>query len=376
MEKAFVFGVSVSGENFTDRENETRRLRMNFENGLNTILISPRRTGKTSLVNKVCKSFTSPETKTVYMDIYDCRNEYDFYNKFTASILKATSTKVEQVLDTAREFLGRIAPKISISPDLGSEYSISLGIRDKDASPEEILSLPERIAVKRKIHLVICIDEFQQIGEFTDSLSVQKRIRGVWQHQTSTSYCLFGSKRHMMEQLFQNKRMPFYQFGDTIYLGNIPTEKWVPFICARFKSRGKLIHECLAEKICRTVDNQSSYVQQLAWNAMLECGDTVEEQDIEAAVKELIAQNSSLFMQQIESLSSYQMNFLRAICSGIHEGFGNRTVLERFNIGSKSNISRLTTSLIDKELITKDNGRLEIADPIFKIWFSSEYLSL
>ena len=75
----------------------------------------------------------------------------------------------------------------------------------------------------------------------------------------------------------------------------------------------KLIHECLAEKICRTVDNQSSYVQQLAWNAMLECGDTVEEQDIEAAVKELIAQNSSLFMQQIESLSSYQMNFLRAI---------------------------------------------------------------
>jgi len=46
---------------------------------------------------------------------------------------------------------------------------------------------------------------------------------------------------------------------------------------------------------------------------MLECGDTVEEQDIEAAVKELIAQNSSLFMQQIESLSSYQMNFLRAI---------------------------------------------------------------
>ena len=91
MEKAFVFGVSVSGENFTDRENETRRLRMNFENGLNTILISPRRTGKTSLVNKVCKSFTSPETKTVYMDIYDCRNEYDFYNKFTATFLKRPS---------------------------------------------------------------------------------------------------------------------------------------------------------------------------------------------------------------------------------------------------------------------------------------------
>ena len=198
MGKAFIFGVSVSGENFTDRVEETKRIRMNFENGLNTILISPRRIGKTSLVNRVCDCMADVEgIQTVRMDVYDCRNEYDFYNKFAASILKTTSSRMEQVVETAKEFLGRIVPKISISPGPASEYSISLGIRPKDISPEEVLSLPERIAEKKDIRLVICIDEFQQVGDFPDSVNVQKRLRAVWQHQKRTSYCLYGSKSRL-----------------------------------------------------------------------------------------------------------------------------------------------------------------------------------
>ena len=50
--RSFVYGVSVSGDNFTDRQKETQRLKMDFENGLNVVLISPRRMGKTSLVKR------------------------------------------------------------------------------------------------------------------------------------------------------------------------------------------------------------------------------------------------------------------------------------------------------------------------------------
>ena len=80
--KTFVYGVSVAGNNFTDRVKETRRLKMNFENGLNVVLISPRRMGKTSLVKRVQGIVDNSLIQTVYMDIYDCRSEYDFYNKF------------------------------------------------------------------------------------------------------------------------------------------------------------------------------------------------------------------------------------------------------------------------------------------------------
>lgn len=67
----------------------------------------------------------------------------------------------------------RISPKISFSPEPNSEFSVSLGITPKDYSPEEILNLPERIAKEQGVRLVVCIDEFQQIGEFTDSLTIQ-----------------------------------------------------------------------------------------------------------------------------------------------------------------------------------------------------------
>ena len=50
MEKSFVYGVAVTDYNFTGRVEESRRLKLNFENGINSILISPRRWGKTSLV--------------------------------------------------------------------------------------------------------------------------------------------------------------------------------------------------------------------------------------------------------------------------------------------------------------------------------------
>ena len=373
MEKAFVYGVSVENENFTDRIKETKRLKLNFTNGLNTILISPRRMGKTSLVKKVIDTLDNPEIKVVYMDAYDCRSEYDFYNKFAASVIKQTSSKVDQWLENAKEFLVRVSPKISFSPDPTMDYSVSFGITSETHSPEEILSLPELIGAKKNMHIVVCIDEFQQIGEFPDSLDVQKRLRSVWQHQRYASYCLFGSKKHLMTKLFQNKRMPFYQFGEMMYLDKISTEDWVSYIQSRFKSRNKEISEDWCLEICRITDNYSSYVQQLAWNVLAETDKSVGEEEFKAAKEAMLAQCDALFVQQIQGLTTYQMNLLRAICNGVNNEFMSKKVMDTYNLGTKSNFSRIKNALIEKELIEERKDGLYLSDPIFKIWFNSNY---
>ena len=179
MDRAFVYGMSVEGDNFTDRLKETKRLKLDFENGINVILISPRRMGKSSIVKKVKSEMNRPDIKVVFMDIYDCRSEYDFYNRFASVVIKETATKTEQILDNIKRFLVRLTPKIAFSPEPMSEISLSLGITPQNYQPEEILQLPEIIAQEQGVHLVVCIDEFQQIGEFSNSLSVQKRLRGV-----------------------------------------------------------------------------------------------------------------------------------------------------------------------------------------------------
>lgn len=393
MSRTFMFGVSVSGENFTDRVEETRRIKANFENGINTILISPRRMGKTSLVKKVKEIMDSKDRlaqdggnsltggvsmniKVVYMDIYDCRDESDFYDRFATHILKSLSTKVEQVVDAAKDFLGRLAPKISISPDMATEYAFSLGLKPQKNDAEYILNLPERIGQRRGIHIVVCIDEFQQIGEMPSSLLLQRRIRSVWQHQQHVSYCFLGSKKHMMENLFSNKRMPFYQFGDMLYLGKISTSDWVSYIQSRFVLSGKSISAEMASLLCQKVDNQSSYVQQLAWNVLLETEKETKMQDIDNGMSALIAQNSALFMQQIEGMTSYQLNFIKALCAGVQTGFSSKKVLETYDLGSKSNITRIRKSLIEKELVDVDGKIHVLADPVFKAWFTAAYMSI
>lgn len=370
MSKVFIYGKSVEGENFTDRIKETKRLKQNFEEGLNTIIISPRRMGKTSLVKKVMSTIDNPNVKVVFMDVYDCRSEYDFLNRFASVLIKETAGQSERLLETLKEFLVRLTPKISFSPEPNTDFTLSLGITPQNYQPEEILNLPEVIAKKRGLQFVICIDEFQQIGEFPDSLTFQKRLRGIWQHQQNVAYCMFGSKKHMMTRIFQNKRMPFYQFGEITFLDKIPISEWVSFIIKRFAKKGKLISEEYANRICETVDCYSSYVQQLAWNVLLETESEVTEESFREGVNALIEQNSGLFTSQIEGLTSYQMNFLRAICAGYHSDFTSKALSSQYDFGAKSNVLRIKNALIDKELIDSENKEVHIADPVFQLWFA------
>lgn len=372
-EQSFVFGVSVSDYNFIGRKEEIRRLKMNFEEGINTILISPRRWGKTSLVRKVCEVVDRKKVIPVFVDIFKCKTEYEFYNALAEAVLKQTASKAELWMDNARDFIARLSPKVSFSPEPNSEFALSLGISPKTHAPEEILSLAEEIAKKKQKRIVVCIDEFQQIGEMADSVSIQKRLRSVWQHQRLTSYCLFGSKKHTMMNVFQKRNMPLYQFGDFKFLDKIPTETWVEYIVQHFKDRQRTISTEQAAKICQLVDNYSSYVQQLSWIvfSLIDEGQVVTDEHLKQGVKDLLNSQEQLFMQQIEPLTAYQMNFLRCILSGHHDDFGETAVREEFQLGSVSNITRLKTALVDKDIVEMSGKRYYITDPVFALWFRS-----
>ncbi len=370
--KPFVFGVATSGDNFTDREKETARLMLNFQHGINTVLISPRRWGKTSLVQKVCHLAQSDTLKVVYLDIFSCRSDRDFYDAFAAAVIKQTSSKLDEWLENVKLFLSRISPKISMGTDPMTDFSVSLELNPKSDDIDEILQLPEKIAQKKGYNIVVCIDEFQQIAEFKDSKTFQKRLRSVWQLQKSVSYCLFGSKKHLMNELFEKKSLPFYKFGDAIYLSKIDTSDWVDYICSRFEVTGKHISKELAEKICHKVDNHSSYVQQLAWLVWIHTDKIATEQDFEDACQDILDQNTPLFEKQTENLTTYQFNFLKAVIDGIDSEFASQDVLVKYQLGSSANVSIVKRALVKKELIEIEKRRVYIPDPVMKVWLKKE----
>ena len=375
-EAPFVFGVRVEGDAFTDRREETERLRMNFIYGVNTILISPRRMGKTSLVDKVCTLVDNDNIRIARIDAFSCRSEYDFINAFATAIVKATSNRWEEWIENAKVFLSRFVPRISFGEDPLNDFSLSLEYNASNSTTDDILALSERIAEEKGYRIVVCIDEFQQIGDFPDSPTFQKKLRSVWQLQRHVSYCLYGSKKHIMETMFQNHSYPFYRFGDIIYLQKISENDWVEFICARFEATGKHISETLAREICNLTERYSSYVQQLSWFVWLKTKDSATEEDLSYAVNKLLDACEPLFIQQTEELSSYQMNFLKAMIDGVNTGFTQSAVLKKYHLGTAANITRLKKSLTEKDLImTVAAKRMEICDPILALWLKKRVLA-
>lgn len=368
-EAPFVFGVRVEGDTFTDRKEETKRLKMNFLYGVNTILISPRRMGKTSLVEKVSSMVECESLRIAKIDAFGCRSENDFINAFATAVVRATSTKWEEWIENAKTFLSRFVPKISIGQDPLSDFSIALEYNKSNTVTEDILQLPETIAKQKGIKIVICIDEFQQIADFPDSLTFQKKLRSIWQLQRNVSYCLYGSKKHMMETMFQSQSHPFYRFGDIFYLNKIAESDWVEFICNRFKVTGKEISPELATEICSVTDRYSSYVQQLSWLVWLRTTFRATKEDVEYGIDHMLDACEPLFIQQTESLSSYQMNFLQALTDGVTTGFTRSEILNNYQLGTAANISRLKKALTEKDLIALTAPKkLQISDPILALW--------
>jgi hypothetical protein len=130
-------------------------------------------------------------------------------------------------------------PKLSIGIDPTSDFSLSFDWQELKKNSEEVLNLPETIANKKGIKFIICLDEFQNLSSFKDYLVFEKKLRASWQRHKSVTYCLFGSKRHMMTEIFNNPSKPFYRFGDIMLLQKIETKKWVTFIRKSFEKTDK-----------------------------------------------------------------------------------------------------------------------------------------
>jgi hypothetical protein len=371
MNRPFVFGIAASGDSFTDRKTETERLLANFVHGVNTIVISPRRWGKTSLVKKAGEMAQQKDVCVVYLDIFSCRTENDFYEIFATSVVKQTSSRWE-----AKMFLSRIVPKIVLGADPINDFSLSFELNMNDHAATDILQLPEKIAQAKNKHIVVCIDEFQQVAEIGNSKSFQKLLRSVWQLQQHVSYCLYGSKMHLMSTLFDKQSLPFYKFGDVLYLQKISKQDWIPFILERFESSGKVISSYYAGQICDLVENQSFYVQQLSWLVWLRTEFEVGVEGLSNGLEDLLDQSIMFYQKETEGLSAYQMNFMKALAEGVRDGFSSKDTIDKYNLGSSANVNILKKGLIKKELIDVTGSIVTFLDPVYCLWFKKEVLNV
>lgn len=374
METPFIFGKIATEKNFTDRETETANLVQSFTSLINTIIISPRRWGKSSLVNKAAKLAMEQDRKLriCHVDLFNVRNEVHFYSLLAQKVIAATSTKWEEAVESAKSFFSHLVPKISIGSDPTNEVSIDFDWESIKQNPDEVLDLAEKIAKKKGVKIVICVDEFQNISEFTDPDYFQKKLRSHWQQHQNVAYCLYGSKRHMMMEVFTNSSKPFYKFGNLMFLDKIDTPCLVEFFNTRFSETGKTITEDAANLIVKLVDNHPYYAQQLAQLSWLRTKDVCDVEIVREAHAALVEQLSLLFMTITETLTTQQLNYLNALIAG-EKAISSTDVMHRYQISSTTSIARSKAALIKNDILDSKAGEISFQDPIYAYWLKSEY---
>lgn len=376
MEAPFVFGRIATDENFTDRQEETIHLVNNFESLINTIIVSPRRWGKSSLVNKAAATALREDKKLriCTVDLFNIKTEEQFYTSFARSIIRGTASKWDEAVENARKFFCHLIPKITIGTDPGNEISIDFDWNEIKNNPDEILDLPEKIAQEKGLKIIVCIDEFQNIAEFDDPVHFQRKLRSHWQMHGKTAYCMYGSKRHMMMEVFADPSMPFYKFGDMFFLNKIDTEYLVSFINERFSSTGKEINDEACLRIVTLTDNHPYYTQQLAQLCWLRTSHQCTEETVLKAHASLVEQLSLLFTNLMETLTFQQTCFLQAVTAK-EKSLTNAETMHKYHISSATAASRSQQALIKKDIIDSKNGRIIFQDPIFEYWLRNCYFN-
>ena len=374
METPFVFGKIATEKNFTDREQETAYLVKHFTSLINTIIISPRRWGKSSLVNKAAELAMEQDRdlRICRIDLFNVRNEEHFYSLLAQNVIAATSSRWEEAIENARNFFSRLVPKISIGSDPANEISIDFDWDEVKRNPDEVLDLAEKIARDKGLKIVVCVDEFQNIAEFTDPDYFQKRLRSHWQQHQHVAYCLYGSKRHMMLEVFTNSSKPFYKFGNLIFLNKIETSHLVEFFQSRFADTNKRITEEASTLIAALTDNHPYYAQQLAQLSWLRTEDVCTAEIVREAHAGLVEQLSLLFVTITETLTTQQLNYLRALIAG-DKSISSTEVMHRYRISSPTSIARSKAALVKNDILDNQAGCYSFQDPIYAYWLKTQY---
>jgi hypothetical protein len=377
MARPFNYGKLAEDNYFTNRTKEVKWLKTQMSAGINCMLISPRRWGKSSLILHVSEQMKSENKKIVFcfVDLYNIRTEREFLELYAASVIKATNNTFEDAVRSVKSIFKQLVPSISLSPDPAADFEMSFNWKDLKKNMAEVLDLPEKIALQKGIQVIVCVDEFQNINFMDDGIAFQKKLRAHWQKHQAANYILYGSRRHLMMDFFTKSSMPFYRFGEILFLEKIEESHWIPYITGRFKATGKNISPALAATIAQMMENHPYYVQQLSQTVWQQTTKTATMANVDAAIEELLDQYTILYQKEVDMLTNFQLNFLKALCNK-ETAFTSSRVLKDYDLGTSPNITRIKTSLQNHEIIDVLGKSITFNDPLFEMWLKKRYFKM
>ena len=353
MENPFVIKSYESKELFCDREEELRLMLRNCINSSDTTLISQRRMGKTGLILRLFDELKDvrPDIHTVYFDIFASRNIDDFIKLMAEATMRAFPTKTtmgEKLL----EFIKSLRPQLSFD-NITGEPQLQIAYQTAHEKEYTLRGLFDFLDSQNE-HIVIAIDEFQQIRDYPEQ-NMEALLRTYIQQTHNLTFIFCGSKKHLMADIFANEKKPFYSSTAFVSLDKISTESYSTFIRQLFNDRHRKITDEALEFILDWTRRHTYYTQQLCHTVFANGSKTVTIDDVKIACEQLMKQGETVYLQYRQMLTDKQWDYLIAVAKeGSVQQITASAFLKAHKIGTPSVSRRLADALCEKGLLNDD----------------------
>jgi hypothetical protein len=372
----FRYGSLALDEAFTDRERELAELTADILNGQDVVVYAPRRYGKTSLVWRAQQEVLAQGVLVAHVDLMAAATKERLAEKLARTIHEDIASSLYRARERALAvFRGlRIAPRVTIDPTDGSlSFGFDLGHAppDVDATLEGLLELPGLLGAERERRVALVLDEFQEVVELDPHLP--RLMRSVFQRQPEVAHVYLGSRRHMMERIFNDENEPFWRSAKQMELSVIEPALFAPYLEARFRETGKAIEGPAAERLLELTGGHPYATQELAYFTWEEtpAGDAAAPEHVELGLAGALRSEHAHFSLLWERASRAQRLVLAALAAEPGRPY-TAEYRRRHRLPPATNVQKALTALTRQELVGRTRaGAYAIAEPFLAQWIRS-----
>ncbi len=371
----------AEGDAFLGRVEESARLSDNLQQGRHTLLLSPRRYGKTSLARHTIKKRNSTYTE---IDLFLAIDERSIETRF----LNGIEELIQKIYPVPQQWLNRLVNffkqanktwtigftglKLELKPDNHDDIAGNLLLAFKAL---------EHLLIKKQKTTIIFVDEFQEINKIPAGKLIEGSIRHFAQAAKNIVFIFSGSNRHMLVDIFGDRTRPLYALCDWLslarltpdlyqkYINKIAKKTWGEPLSTAVFTEMITLTECHPEATYGLCANLWQYCRQ---KNRLPTAD-----DVQVVWQLHIKEHLKQTRINLSQYSSGQLKVLILIAVGFNKILSGKVAQRKLDLTSPSILSALSV-LENHDLVEKQaDGSYHLIDPVMRdtlINYYSEYL--
>ena len=346
-------------QHFCNRKDESDNLVTAIRNNQDITLFGYRRMGKSSLIHHVFNKLKK-DYVCIYSDIWGTGSVEEFTKELANGILRSKIFSKQKISGKLVNFLKSIGASFKIGMD--GLPSVEVIYQDKS---QNFLNLEEMFTFLNQLNLpiVFAIDEFQEIKKYSNQVPFEGKLRSLTQQSNKMIFLYSGSEHHLLNEIFNEYNMPFYQSTRMMAIGKIERKAYKDFILRHFRKANKAVNSEIIDYILSISHLHTYYVQAIA-NLLFSqkvLPETIAK--FELIYRDFILEKSVFYSELPEMLTMQQFAVIKAFAkAGTVLNPTSADFMETAKIRNSSSMYRAIHSLLDKQLIIRENGELRLYD--------------